>query len=421
MGALENLDTVLAEGATMFAFDFTGSGRSDGDWVTLGWYEKDDLSAVIHYLRGTGSVSTVALWGRSMGAATALLHTHRDPSIAAMVLDSPFADLRQLCMELVEKGKAHTGYSVPGFLVVAALNVLRSSVRNKSGLDIFNLKPIADVDKSFVPVLFCAGRQDAFILPRHSQLLCDSYAGDKEIVLVEGDHNSPRPGYFQDRAAIFLRTRMGIPDAYTLDPPLQSWGRDVVSMLVSGLAADAPGQALAGGASFDTDDASRGIEDDDEAAARAILASLGRGRGGGARVELMRSWSDVDRSSGSPSVQSPYGRGAEAAGETRDVSSVAAGRSAVLPSYHASVDSAATDEEAMLQLAIQASLDLHTSRVATPHTTADSTWRRSPVPPVDLLHITANGAPDPRADDRDASASPDASPGQALSLAIGPR
>jgi alpha-beta hydrolase superfamily lysophospholipase len=115
---------------------------SDGDWVTLGWYEKDDLSAVIHYLRGTGvtymvcleqraqiavllssllsyfpppyggsgSVSTVALWGRSMGAATALLHTHRDPSIAAMVLDSPFADLRQLCMELVEKGKAHTGY-----------------------------------------------------------------------------------------------------------------------------------------------------------------------------------------------------------------------------------------------------------------------------------------------------------------------
>jgi hypothetical protein len=45
-----------------------------------------------------------------MGAATALLHTHRDPSIAAMVLDSPFADLKQLCMELVEMGKAKTGY-----------------------------------------------------------------------------------------------------------------------------------------------------------------------------------------------------------------------------------------------------------------------------------------------------------------------
>ena len=45
-----------------------------------------------------------------MGAATALLHTHRDPSIAAMVLDSPFADLRQLAVELVEMGKARSGY-----------------------------------------------------------------------------------------------------------------------------------------------------------------------------------------------------------------------------------------------------------------------------------------------------------------------
>ena len=31
-----------------------------------------------------------------MGAATALLHSHRDPSIACIILDSPFADLRQL-------------------------------------------------------------------------------------------------------------------------------------------------------------------------------------------------------------------------------------------------------------------------------------------------------------------------------------
>ncbi len=41
-------------------------------------------------------MSAIALWGRSMGAATALLHSHRDPTIACIVLDSPFADLRQL-------------------------------------------------------------------------------------------------------------------------------------------------------------------------------------------------------------------------------------------------------------------------------------------------------------------------------------
>jgi hypothetical protein len=38
-----------------------------------------------------------------MGAATALMHGDRDPSIAAMVLDSAFSDLTQLAEELVDK------------------------------------------------------------------------------------------------------------------------------------------------------------------------------------------------------------------------------------------------------------------------------------------------------------------------------
>jgi hypothetical protein len=37
---------VLSVGATMFALDFAGSGQSEGDWVTLGEYEKDDVAAV---------------------------------------------------------------------------------------------------------------------------------------------------------------------------------------------------------------------------------------------------------------------------------------------------------------------------------------------------------------------------------------
>lgn len=40
-----------------------------------------------------------------MGAATALLHGDRDPSIAALVLDSAFADLTQLAEEMVDRGR----------------------------------------------------------------------------------------------------------------------------------------------------------------------------------------------------------------------------------------------------------------------------------------------------------------------------
>ena len=88
---------------SLFSFDFGGAGRSDGEYLSLGHYEKDDLAAVVEHLRALGSVSTIALWGRSMGAVTALLHAKRDPSIGALIIDSPFASLRQLAHELVSQ------------------------------------------------------------------------------------------------------------------------------------------------------------------------------------------------------------------------------------------------------------------------------------------------------------------------------
>ena len=118
--ALPQLALVLSLGATLVSFDFAGSGKSGGEYVSLGYFEKDDLDCVIEHLRNTGRTSTIALWGRSMGAATALLHGERDPSIAGMVLDSAFASLTKLAEEMVEKGKEH-GVNVPGFVVRLAI------------------------------------------------------------------------------------------------------------------------------------------------------------------------------------------------------------------------------------------------------------------------------------------------------------
>lgn len=83
--ALPQLSLCLSLGITLVALDFAGSGRSEGEFVSLGYYEKDDLKAVIEHLRASGRVSRIALWGRSMGAVTALMHGERDPSLAAMV------------------------------------------------------------------------------------------------------------------------------------------------------------------------------------------------------------------------------------------------------------------------------------------------------------------------------------------------
>jgi pimeloyl-ACP methyl ester carboxylesterase len=64
------LPTLLSIGTTVFAFDCAGSGKSEGKYVSLGFFERGDLRVVIDHLRGSGTVSTLAVWGRSMGAVT---------------------------------------------------------------------------------------------------------------------------------------------------------------------------------------------------------------------------------------------------------------------------------------------------------------------------------------------------------------
>ena len=87
---------------TVFTFDFSGCGLSEGEYISLGYYERDDVEAIINYLRQSDEISTIALWGRSMGAVTALMYADRDPSIAALVLDSPFSNLKVLAEELCD-------------------------------------------------------------------------------------------------------------------------------------------------------------------------------------------------------------------------------------------------------------------------------------------------------------------------------
>ncbi|KAL7569215.1 hypothetical protein ACA910_016771 [Epithemia clementina (nom. ined.)] len=216
---IPQLSYLLSLGVAVFAFDFAGSGKSDGDYVSLGYYEREDLSCIVAHLRATNVVSTIALWGRSMGAATALMFGDRDPSIACMILDSPFADLTLLCEEMVEKAREQ-GIVVPNLIVSVAIRMLQGSVKKQAGFNIKQISPISHADKCFIPALFVAGEHDDFIKKHHSEDIYEKYAGDKNLIVVEGDHNSPRPKFMFDSASIFLQTCLQIPTEWSLQVPV---------------------------------------------------------------------------------------------------------------------------------------------------------------------------------------------------------
>eukprot|EP00986_Skeletonema_menzelii_P015459 scaffold11797_cov144-Skeletonema_menzelii.AAC.4 len=224
---IPQLGHLLALGLAVVAFDFSGSGRSEGDFVSLGYYEREDLQTVINYLRASGTVSSIALWGRSMGAATALMYGSRDNTISCMILDSPFIDLATLAQELVERGKQH-GVHVPQIVVSMVMRMLKSSVKQEARFNIKHISPVSHAPKCFIPAMIVAGEHDDFIKKRHAEVIHRQYAGDKNLVIVDGDHNSPRPRYMVQGAMLFLQSCMNVsaslelivpPDTSLLAPP----------------------------------------------------------------------------------------------------------------------------------------------------------------------------------------------------------
>lgn len=134
-----------------------------------------------------------------MGAVTAIMYGDKDPSIAGMILDSPFSSLKLLVEELV-KDKVN----LPNWIVNQALKLVKSTVHKKGKFKLDDIEPITFAERCFIPALFVAAKEDNFVKPHHAKLLYDVYPGDKNIVSIDGDHNSARPRFFKDSAAIFF-------------------------------------------------------------------------------------------------------------------------------------------------------------------------------------------------------------------------
>jgi hypothetical protein len=58
--AVSEVVYLLPMNICLFAFDFSACGKSEGDYISLGWYERDDVECVIEHLRK--SVSKIKLY-----------------------------------------------------------------------------------------------------------------------------------------------------------------------------------------------------------------------------------------------------------------------------------------------------------------------------------------------------------------------
>ena len=83
-------------GSNVLLFDHRGRGSSEGDMVSLGYFETLDALAAVEYSLARAPGLPLGLIGYSMGAAVAVMTAGRDERVGAVVADSPFASERSL-------------------------------------------------------------------------------------------------------------------------------------------------------------------------------------------------------------------------------------------------------------------------------------------------------------------------------------
>jgi dienelactone hydrolase len=202
---MDTLHELLPRDITVFCLDFSGSGKSEGEYISLGHFEEQDLEAVVTHLRSTGHTSAVGLWGRSMGGATAVLRAARDSTLAGCVIDSAFSDLPTVAREVAKKLSPR----LPDFLLSLALQSVRGEIQARAQFDIEELLPIRHAPVATSPALFAVAKEDSFIPPHHTYDLHRAWGGrDKKLVTVGGGHDSARPPKFVQYAADWIQERL---------------------------------------------------------------------------------------------------------------------------------------------------------------------------------------------------------------------
>ena len=172
-------------GIFVCCFDFAGCGCSGGQYISLGYFEKEDTEFLLDQLHKHFNLGPFILWGRSMGAATALLTDY--PLVIGRISDSSFTSVPDMCSAIA------TSMHLPSFFVPAVIWFLKKQVIQHANFDIEAVSPISVCRQSEVPCVFGHAEEDQFIPFEQCRRLYDNYPCKMKFLMqLPGGHNSRR-------------------------------------------------------------------------------------------------------------------------------------------------------------------------------------------------------------------------------------
>jgi pimeloyl-ACP methyl ester carboxylesterase len=159
LGGIAWAPTFRAMGYNVLAIDLRAHGDSEGTQTTAGYFERHDVSQVIDQIRAQRPAATrdLVLFGVSLGAAVAGATAALRDDVAAVIMESPYADYPSAAQTHGDN------LGMPGPLFQRAAIALAQRL---SGASLYEYGPIRVIPTLRCPLMVIHGADDLFVAPK---------------------------------------------------------------------------------------------------------------------------------------------------------------------------------------------------------------------------------------------------------------
>ena len=163
------------------------SNESDGEYIGMGWLDKEDLKCWINLIIEQNKNAQIVLHGSSMGAATVLMASgdNLPNNVKAIIEDSGYTSVWDI---FASEAKAR--FNLPTFPV---LNMFEIVANIRAKYDIKEASALEQVKKATIPILFIHGDRDDFVPEYMCEELYKATKAKKEkLIIKEAGHTESR-------------------------------------------------------------------------------------------------------------------------------------------------------------------------------------------------------------------------------------
>ncbi|WP_163654588.1 alpha/beta hydrolase [Listeria sp. PSOL-1] len=165
------------------------SGESEGEFITMGFHEKDDYTAFINDELAKNPQQKIVLYGGSMGSSTALgsLANSYSDQVKGVISISGYKSIKA---ELDDLLNALEIDATTRLLILT--NLESRYLIPRANLNLQDEVPMQGVKSSEIPKLFLHGDADKFVLPGNAESLKDNAIGDQNYLyyIPGGTHSN---------------------------------------------------------------------------------------------------------------------------------------------------------------------------------------------------------------------------------------